>query len=113
MHDSPCFAFQRLDVYVASRELVRLVHLAKIRDTELRDQANRASKSVLLSLAEGLPSRRPNVRRVYFERARGSLFETVAAVDAAGATDVVDAEAARTIQSLSNRIDMMLQRLLR
>ena len=37
--------FQRLDVYVAARDLARRVHLAGIRDAELRDQATRAAKS--------------------------------------------------------------------
>jgi len=51
------FPFQRLDVYVAARELAALVHTARIADAELRDQATRASKSVVLNLAEGLGNR--------------------------------------------------------
>jgi hypothetical protein len=57
------FSFQRLDVYVAAKELARRVHLAHIRDDELRDQATRAAKSAFLCLAEGLPNDGPAMRR--------------------------------------------------
>jgi hypothetical protein len=46
--------FQRLDIYVAAKELARCVHEAGIRDAELRDQATRASKSTFLGICEGL-----------------------------------------------------------
>jgi hypothetical protein len=46
--------FQRLDIYVAAKELARCVHEASIRDAELRDQATRASKSTFLGICEGL-----------------------------------------------------------
>ena len=49
-------AFQQLDSYQVAKEIAKLVHLAKIRDTELRDQATRASKSCFLQLCEGLPN---------------------------------------------------------
>jgi hypothetical protein len=35
---------QRLDAYVVAKEIAKRVHEAKIRDTELRDQATRAAK---------------------------------------------------------------------
>ena len=41
------------DIFVVARRLVRLVHTTSIGDAELRDQATRASMSVLLNLAEG------------------------------------------------------------
>ena len=50
------FAFQSLDVYVAAPELAALVHAARLGESELRDQATRAAKSVFLNLCEGLPS---------------------------------------------------------
>ena len=56
MNNDTLLAFQRLDVYGSAKELARLVHLARIRDAELRDQATRASKSTFLGLCEGLPS---------------------------------------------------------
>ena len=54
---STVLPFQRLDVYIAAKEFVRLVHDARIRDRELCDQASRAAKSMFLQLAEGLPQR--------------------------------------------------------
>lgn len=33
------FAVQKLDVYIAARELMRVVHAARLRETELRDHA--------------------------------------------------------------------------
>ncbi len=55
--------FQRLDVYLAAKELARRVHLARLGDAELRDQATRAAKSAFLCLAEGLPNDGPAMRR--------------------------------------------------
>jgi hypothetical protein len=60
------FTFQRLDIYIAARELAALVHRAGIADAELRDQATRASKSVFLGICEGLPNERPAMRNRYF-----------------------------------------------
>jgi four helix bundle protein len=69
--------FQRLDSYVAARELARRIHTAKVRDVELRDQATRAAKSVFLNLCEGLPHEGVAMRRRYFATALGSLHEAV------------------------------------
>src|SRR5512132_2255438 len=79
------FAFQSLDVYIAARELAALVHSARIADAELRDQATRASKFAFLNLSEGLASESAGVRRWHFAIAAGSVHETAAAVDLAGA----------------------------
>ena len=75
--------FQRLDVYVVAKELVRRVHQARIRDRELCDQATRAAKSTFLRLCEGLPGDSAPMQRKYFNEANGSLHETIAAVDLA------------------------------
>ena len=47
MDEERWLPFQRLDVHRVARELVRLVHEAKITDAELRDQATRAAKADL------------------------------------------------------------------
>ena len=77
MHDE--LPMQKLDAYRIARELARRVHLAGIRDAELRDQATRASKSTFLQLCEGLPLDSVAMRRKYFACANGSLHETVGA----------------------------------
>src|SRR5258708_12458340 len=76
-------AFQRLDIYIAAKEIARLVNEARITHSELRDQAQRASVSCFLQLAEGLPNDGPGMRRKYFTESHNSLHELVAAVDLA------------------------------
>ncbi len=73
--------FQRLDVYRVAKELVRLVHEAKITDAELRDQATRAAKRTFPGLCEGLPIEGQALRRKYFNEANASLHEALGAVD--------------------------------
>jgi hypothetical protein len=45
MQDNNTIPMQRLDAYIVAKEIAKRVHEAKIRDTELRDQATRAAKS--------------------------------------------------------------------
>src|SRR5215469_8313520 len=87
------FNFQKTDAYVAAKLVAVLVHDAKIRDTELRDQATRAAKSCFLNLSEGLPSKMSGVRRRHFAIALGSLGELCAAIDLAAAIGAVDSNA--------------------
>ena len=105
--------FQKLDCYQVAKELARLVHLAKIRDTELRDQATRASKSCFLQLCEGLPNEGASMRRKYFVEAHNSLYETVGAIDLASTLGLMTADQATAIQALAVRLKSMLWRLQR
>ena len=107
------FAFQRLDVYVAARELAVLVHAGRVADAELRDQATRASKSVVLNLAEGLGSESPGVRRRHFAIAAGSVHVVAAAVDLAVAIGAMRASAGEQAQTLALRVKRMLRGLMR
>jgi four helix bundle protein len=93
--------------------IAKLVHLAKIRDTELREQATRASKSCFLQLCEGLPNDGVAMRREYFVEAPDSLHETVGAVDLAAALGMMSSERAAAIQALAVRLKAMLWRLQR
>ena len=104
--------FQRLDVYIAARELARRVQFANIADSELRDQATRAAKSTFLHLCEGLPNDAATMRRKYFVGANNSLHEVVGAVDLAGAIESIRAEDAAAIQELAVRVKRMLGGLL-
>src|SRR5437660_12903395 len=103
MKDLNLFRFQQLDIYRAARELARLVHVARIRDRELRDQATRASKSCFLCLCEGLPNEGTAMRNKYFVEARNSLAETVGAMDLTAAIGVVRHEEPDTVQALGSR----------
>ena len=109
MADDTLFPFQRLDAYAVSREIARRVHVAGIRDTELRDQATRASKSTFLNLCEGLPDDRVRVRAKYFADADNSLHETVGAIDLALAIDAIGETDAREIQRLAFRLRGMIR----
>ena len=102
-----------MDVYRAARELVVVLEAAKIGDRELRDQATRAAKSVLLRLSEGLPHRTQPMRRKYFAEANGSVYEVAAAVDVAGLTGAMRAADVQRATSLAVRITQMLSRLMR
>ena len=76
------FTFKALDVYRVSRDLTVHVVRMNIADRELRDQATRAAKSVLLNLSEGLPFEQPGgTRRRHFTLALGSLHELAAALE--------------------------------
>jgi four helix bundle protein len=113
METAQQFAFQKMDVYVAAKELAVLVHRAGIADAELRDQSTRASKSAFLCLAEGLPNEGTAMRRKYFVMANNSLHEAVAAVDLAAAIEAVAPAQAEAIQALGLRLKRMLRALMR
>ena len=110
-HDEVLFPFMRLDVYRVARELAVRVETAKIGDRELRDQATRAAKSVLLRLSEGLPHYGQGLRRKYFAEAQGSLHEVAAAMDVAAVLGFVDTEVAREALALGLRVRRMMGRL--
>ena len=100
--------FQRLHIYIKMKELAVQVHEAKITDSELRDQATRASKSAFLNMSEGLPSRSTSMRHKFFASAEGSVCETAAAVDLAAAIGAVEAPVAAQVQTLAAELKRML-----
>ncbi len=112
-NDNSVLPFQKLDVYVAAKEIARLVNEARIGHTELRDQAQRASVSCFLQLAEGLPNDGVGMRRKYFTESNNSLHELVAAVDLACALGALSTERAQAIQELAIRTKRMLRALLK
>jgi len=113
MHDDGLLSFQRLDVYRASKQLAQRVEQARIRDTELRDQATRAAKRVFLGLCEGLPNDSTAMRRKYFVMADNSLHETLGALDLAEALGAVSTEKQQAIQALGVGVHQMLRGLMR
>ena len=113
MHDDELLGFQRLDVYRASKQLAAQVEQARIRDTELRDQATRAAKRVFLGLCEGLPNDSTAMRRKYFVMADNSLHEAVGAVDLSEVLGAVSADRSQAIQSLGLRLHKMIRGLMR
>jgi four helix bundle protein len=113
MQSNNTIPMQRLDAYVVAKAIAKRVHEAKIRDTELRDQATRAAKSCFLTLCEGLPNDGVAMRRKYFTESRNSLHEVVGAMDLAHAIGAVDGEVLGDVQELAVRLRRMLGALLR
>lgn len=120
--DPPVFPFQRLEAYVVAKQLAGRVQQAKIRDTELRDQATRAAKSTFLRLCEGLPNDSPAMRRKYFvesgcitppDGVYNSLHETVGAMDLAHTIGAVGDDDALAVRALSWRLRGLIMGLLR
>ena len=111
-NDNCVLTFQKLDVYIAAKDMARLVNEARINHTELRDQAQRASISCFLQLAEGLPNRGQGMRRKYFTESNNSLHEVVAAVDLACTLGALSTETGQAIQALGLRLQQMLRALL-
>ncbi len=107
------FPFQKLDAYVVARDFMSAVVAAKIRDAELRDQATRGAKSAFLNLAEGLPSDSGPMRKKFFETARRSVYETVAALDGAEVLGATSVDASLEVHRLGVRLDALLKGLLK
>ena len=101
----------QLDVYRVGRELVVKVVALSVKDAELEAQVTRAAKSLLLNLAEGLPSRSAGTRRRFFATAKGSAYEVAAAVDAAALLGVADRAAVDEVLVLCDRVSAMLSRM--
>ncbi len=103
--------FMSLDVYRVAREMVERVGALGVRNPALRDQLTRACTSVLLNLAEGLPSRSAAMRAKFFATAQGSAYEVAAGVDAARALRAIDEADAAAIFALCDRVSAMLHRM--
>ena len=103
----------RLEVWGVAWELYRLVREARVRDTELRNQALRSAKSCCLNIAEGAGRvSRADKARV-FAIARAEAVECVAAIEIAGEGGDVSADAVAGALALGDRAVAMLTRLVR
>ncbi len=102
------FDHERLDAYSLALDVARAVAAARFPrgDADLRDQAVRASRSVVLNIAEGC-ARGGAAGKNHFRIARGSAAETCAALDLATVAD------AGAMQDKLRRIGAMLSRLAR
>ena len=101
----------QLDVYRVARDIVTRVVALGVKDAELETQVTRAAKSLLLNLAEGLPSRSGGTRRRHFAIALGSAYEVAAAVDAAALLGVAERGAVGEVLALCDRVSAMLSRM--
>ncbi len=102
------FDHERLDVYRLSVDVARAVAAARFPrgEADLRDQAVRASRSVVLNLAEGR-ARGGRAAKNHYRIALGSAAEVCAALDLATVED------AAALQGQLRRVGAMLSRLAR
>jgi len=102
------FDHENLDCYRLAREVATWVHKVRfpVDARDLRDQALRSSRSVVLNIAEGA-ARRGAAGRNHFRIAAGSAAETCAALDLAGI------QGAGAQQEKLRRIGAMLSKLRR
>jgi four helix bundle protein len=111
--DNRLFPHQKLDAYKLSIALCEAVFAARIRNAELKDQAERAASSQFLAINEGLPHTSKRMRRVYFERARASLCELVGAMDLSARIGAMDREDEQAAQAIARRVGAIVVGLLR
>ncbi len=100
------FHHENLDCYRLAREVGGWVHKARFpaETKDLRDQALRSSRSVVLNIAEGA-ARGGAAGRNHFRIALGSAAETCAALDLVGIDGV------REQQDKLRRVGAMLRKL--
>ena len=102
------FDHERMDVYSVARDVALWVNRARFPKgcADLRDQAVRASRSVVLNIAEGR-ARGGNAGRNHYRIALGSAAETCAAMDLA------ELDGGAEQQDKLRRVGAMLARLTR
>ena len=110
-NDMSLLPHERLDAYRVAVALRRaVVDLFGVADHALRDQARRASRSVMLNIAEGCESETPGRRRQHYRYAKASAGESFAVLDGLSLTGVQDLD--HGIQ-LTRRLGAMLRRMTR
>ena len=106
---------QQLHVLPLALELIDaiapLTQPIALRDRALVDQLRRAAQSIALNLAESTGHRGGN-RRLRFESALGSVYETRAVLQIAASWGYVDAAEVERALTLADRVAAMTWRLL-
>ena len=107
-NDDYYFPHETLHCYALARDVARWVGDATFPrgDADLRDQAVRAARSMVLNIAEGC-GRNGKSRRHHYSLAAGSAAETCAALDLAALP------AAGEQQTKLRRVGVMLQAMMR
>ncbi len=106
-------SYEKLDIYKVAVELRASVTsaIAKRGSRDLRDQFARASSSVILNLAEGAGRWDAADKRRFYVMARGSAFETTAALSLLRAERALTAEQYAAAKQLAIRAMQMLTKL--
>ena len=105
---------EKLDCYRIALEFQAIaVQLVPKRGcSELRDQLDRASISIVLNIAEGCGRRSPADKGRFYAMARGSATECAAILDLLGARGLVDERLRQRARSLLVRDVQMLTQLI-
>src|SRR5882672_6479162 len=106
-------AHEKLVAYQVACDLLITIVGAKIRDSNLRDQALRAAKSACLNIAEANGRASPADRRRVFAIARGEATEAAAAVQIAALAGECSEQAAAEARRLGGRAAALLTGLIR
>ena len=104
---------EKLDAYRVALEFQAMAYqlVPKRGYSELRDQLERASISIVLNTAEGCGRTSPADKARFYAMARGSATESAAVLDVLWARGLVDARRRARARSLLVRIVQMLTRL--
>ena len=105
---------EKLDCYRIALEFqaIALQLVPKRGCSELRDQLDRASISIVLNIAEGCGRRSPADKGRFYAMARGSATECAAILDLLGARGLVDERLRQRARSLLVRDVQMLTQLI-
>ena len=101
---------ERLDCFQVALEFAAMVPaLTKAARPALRDQLERASSSIALTLAEGCARRTRRDRHHFFSIAQGSAMECAAALDILRVTGCLSpAEATRAKHKITRIVQMLV-----
>ena len=109
---TPLLDHERLDAFQVALEFAAMVPaLTKAARPALRDQLERASSSIALTLAEGNARRTRRDRHHFFSMAQGSAMECAAALDILRVTGhLAAADATRAKHKLTRIVQMLVAR---
>ena len=108
----PVLDLDRLDVYRAAVQFCAVASRLRVTPASLRDQVDRASASVVLTLAEGIGRVSGPDRAHFFAMARGSAFECAAFLDLLHARGSLSTASHTESRRLLVRVVQMLTRLI-
>jgi four helix bundle protein len=108
--ENPLLDHERLHCYAVALEFAAMVPaLTKTARPALRDQIERASSSIALTLAEGCARRTRRDRHHFFAMSQGSAMECAAAIDILRVTGCLTPEdAARAKHKLTRVVQMLI-----
>ncbi len=110
--EPPALDAEKLVVYRVALELqVRCATLVPAGARVLHDQVERASLSVVLTIAEGAGRRSRKDKRRFYAMARGSAMEVAAAIDVLRVRHMAPERACQEARSLALRVVQMLTKL--